>query len=101
MRNWKSTNGISLRQIAKELGVSHTLLSLWRQGKRKLAPQLEIGYKNNEGVRATSRKLVDLDLKIGAGRGNRTHTPITGQRILSSLLGVHQCTPQSTQVLAA
>ena len=101
MRNWNNTSGISLRQIAKELGVSHTLLSLWRQGKRKLAPQLEIGYKNSERVRGTSRKLIDLDLEIGAGRGNRTHTPITGQRILSSLLGVRQRPPQSAQVLAA
>ena len=32
---------MSLRQIAKELGVSHTLLVLWRQGKRTLKPELE------------------------------------------------------------
>ena len=36
---------MSLRQIAKELGVSHTLLSLWRQGKRTLAPELEARYR--------------------------------------------------------
>ena len=35
---------MSLRAIAKELGVSHTLLSLWRQGKRSLAPELEQRY---------------------------------------------------------
>ena len=38
------SNKMSLRQIAKELGVSHTLLSLWRQGKRNLAPELEARY---------------------------------------------------------
>ncbi len=35
---------MSLRSIAKELGVSHTLLSLWRQGKRSLSPELEARY---------------------------------------------------------
>ena len=35
---------MSLRKIAKELGVSHTLLVLWRQGKRKLAPEIEARY---------------------------------------------------------
>ncbi len=35
---------MSLRKIAKELGVSHTLLVLWRQGKRKLSPELEARY---------------------------------------------------------
>jgi hypothetical protein len=34
----------SLRQIARELGVSHTLLVLWKQGKRTLAPELEARY---------------------------------------------------------
>ncbi len=36
--------GMSLRKIAKELGVSHSLLVLWRQGKRSLSPQLEARY---------------------------------------------------------
>ncbi len=35
---------MSLRQIAKELGVSHTLLVLWRQGKRSLSPKLEFRH---------------------------------------------------------
>ena len=35
---------MSLRTIAKELGVSHTLLSLWQQGKRNLSPELEARY---------------------------------------------------------
>jgi transcriptional regulator with XRE-family HTH domain len=39
-----SQNGMSLRQIAKALGVSHTLLSLWRQGKRTLSPELATRY---------------------------------------------------------
>ncbi len=34
----------SLRQIAADLGISHTLLVLWRQGKRNLAPELEARY---------------------------------------------------------
>ncbi len=38
------SEGMSLRQIAKALGVSHTLLSLWRQGKRNLSPDLETRY---------------------------------------------------------
>jgi transcriptional regulator with XRE-family HTH domain len=35
---------MSLRQTAKELGVSHTLLVLWKQGKRTLSPELEERY---------------------------------------------------------
>ena len=35
---------MSLRQIAKQLGVSHTLLVLWRQGKRSLTPELAVRY---------------------------------------------------------
>ena len=35
---------MSLRQIAKQLGVSHTLLVLWRQGKRTLPSELEARY---------------------------------------------------------
>ena len=38
------TEQMSLRQIAKTLGVSHTLLVLWRQGKRSLSPDLERRY---------------------------------------------------------
>jgi transcriptional regulator with XRE-family HTH domain len=34
----------SLRQIAQELGVSHSLLSLWRQGKRTLKSEVEAKY---------------------------------------------------------
>ncbi len=35
---------LSVREIGRELGVSHTLLVLWRQGKRSLAPELEQQY---------------------------------------------------------
>ena len=34
----------SLRQIARGLGVSHSLLSLWRQGKRSIRPDIEEKY---------------------------------------------------------
>ena len=52
---------MSLRAIAKELGVSHTLLSLWRQGKRSLAPEIlaklegikqRTGYKLEQSIKA-------------------------------------------------
>ena len=36
---------MSLRQIAKQLGVSHTLLVLWRQGERGLSAELEERYQ--------------------------------------------------------
>jgi transcriptional regulator with XRE-family HTH domain len=39
-----TTKSPSLRQIAQELGVSHSLLSLWRQGKRTLKPEIEMKY---------------------------------------------------------
>ena len=35
---------LSLRQIAKKLGVSHSLLVLWRQGKRTLSRELQERY---------------------------------------------------------
>ena len=35
---------MSLRKIAQKLGVSHTLLVLWRQGKRKLPPRLSVYF---------------------------------------------------------
>ncbi len=35
---------MSLRQIARQLGVSHTLLVLWRQGKRSLPAEVELHY---------------------------------------------------------
>ena len=35
---------MSIRQAAKVLGVSHTLLVLWKQGKRNLTTELEARY---------------------------------------------------------
>ena len=39
-----NTGEMSLRQMAKVLGFSHTLLVLSKQGKRKLSPELESRY---------------------------------------------------------
>ena len=35
---------MSLRKFAMELGVSHTLLRLWKQRKRRLSPESEKRY---------------------------------------------------------
>ena len=59
-----NTARMSLRQIAIQLGVSHTLLVLWRQGKRRLPPELarryhmlaESGY-NESGYKGPGRPL--------------------------------------------
>ena len=42
--NTTAEKRLSLRSVAKELGVSHSLLVRWRQGKRKLRPELEAKY---------------------------------------------------------
>ena len=50
-----ATREPSLRQIARGLGVSHSLLSLWRQGKRSIRPDLEQRYwafVTNSGYRS-------------------------------------------------
>ena len=89
-------NGMSLRQIAKVLGVSHTLLVLWRQGKRNLAPELEAryheivtgsGYRN--GYKATvpdgSRHARDgrfIAENAGAGDRIRTGDSLLGRQEL-------------------
>ena len=84
--NGKRVNEMSLRRIAAELGVSHTLLVLWRQGKRSLAPELEAryhqlvttgGYKNGyRGEVVTTGVGVGTDTNpsdlYGGGEGNRT-----------------------------
>ncbi len=55
---------LSLRQIAKKLGVSHSLLVLWRQGKRTLSRELQERYHtiaasgyNNRSPEAFTRSL--------------------------------------------
>ena len=76
---------MSLRGIAKELGISHTLLVLWRQGKRSLAPEIEAryrslvtsGYKQSSSPRGGASHFEPaLEDYVGAGGGNRTHTPV-------------------------
>ena len=76
---------MSLRAIAKELGISHTLLVLWRQGKRSLAPEIEARYHSlvtsgyNNGYKQSSNSGSEACFcacKVGAGGGNRTHTPV-------------------------
>ncbi len=77
----------SLRQIARGLGVSHTLLSLWRQGKRSIRPDLEEKYwafvTNNgytSGYKPDARisRNIQVELgKYGAEGGSRTHTGVT------------------------
>ena len=82
---------MSLRQIAKELGVSHTLLVLWLQGKRNLAPNLEAryhqlvtsGYTHGYNSRRNSERLVeDSASEFGDPPGTRTQN----LRIKSPLL---------------
>ena len=76
---------MSLRAIAKELGISHTLLVLWRQGKRSLAPEIEARYHSlvtsgyNNGYKQSSNpggEACFCACKVGAGGGNRTPTPV-------------------------
>ena len=78
----KEDRKMSLRQIAKILGVSHTLLSLMKNGKREWRPDLkeryeqlvtslpESGYteaktnslnsSNNDGIQAHNTSMVEL-----------------------------------------
>ena len=77
----------SLRQIARGLGVSHSLLSLWRQGKRSIRPDLEEkywafvttnGYKNGDNPNSVFQRNTQVELKkFGTEGGSRTHTGIT------------------------
>ena len=77
-----ATKPMSLRQIAVELGVSHTLLSLWKQGKRSLSPELEAryhqlvttGYKN--GYKTTGNN----------GSINRDSDTVSTSRACSSVV---------------
>ena len=70
---------MSLRTIAKELGVSHTLLVLWRQGKRTLSPELARRYEElvtSEKSGYTSGSAASDSVPAVAGvRGSRTHLP--------------------------
>ena len=64
---------MSIRQIAKALGVSHTLLVLWRQGKRRLDPELE----------ARCNRLVTSEMVTngyGTDLGKQRTTALVGDR---------------------
>ena len=94
---------MSLRQIARELGVSHTLLVLWLQGKRNLAPSLEARYHQlvtsgyTHGCnphRNSERHTEDSDTRFGDPPGTRTQN----LRIKSSPTNVPQCVALSGDV---
>ena len=77
---------ISLRQIAKELGISPAYLSYMLNGKRpwrKHLYQRYMGVVNSEGdgVNSQTKRPPQLTVssgvkEVGAGRGTRTHTPV-------------------------
>ena len=65
---------MSLRAVAKELGVSHSLLSLWLQGKRRLKPDVEDGYHRlvtssgyKSGYNSTGSQIGVISLVGGSG----------------------------------
>ena len=74
---------MSLRKIAKELGVSHTLLSLWLHGKRRLSPEMEAqyralvttGYKN--GYNLSNRVASRSDIAIMPEKRDNGDTSLT------------------------
>ena len=80
---------MSLRQIAKELGISPAYLSYMLNGKRPWRKDLYQRYMgvvntfvNNEGdgVNSQTKRPPQLTVssgvkEVGAGRGTRTHTP--------------------------
>ena len=80
---------MSLRQIAKELGISPTYLSYMLNGKRPWRKDLYQRYlgvvntfvnSDEEGVNSQIKRpprsaVSSGAYKVGAGRGTRTHTP--------------------------
>jgi len=64
-----------LRKIAKELGVSHSLLVLWRQGKRSLSPQLEFQYHQLVTTVTTGRG--EGGKIVSGGARSRIKSPVT------------------------
>ena len=81
---------MSLRQIAKELGISPAYLSYMLNGKRPWRKDLYQRYmgvvntfvnSDGEGVNSQTKRPPRLTVssgveKVGAGRGTRTHTPV-------------------------
>ena len=91
---------MSLRKMAKVLGISPAYLSYMVNGKRPWGAELRERYL--ELVNTFVNSPHESGYKnTGAQEGIRTPTPDKGKRILSSLLGVRQRPPQSAQVLAA
>ena len=80
---------MSLRQIAKELGISPAYLSYMLNGKRPWRKDLYQRYMgvvntfvkseddgvNSQKNRPPQQAVSSGQRKIGAGRGTRTHTP--------------------------
>jgi transcriptional regulator with XRE-family HTH domain len=89
---------MSLRKIAKILGISPTYLSLLLNGKRPWRGNLKERYE--EFVNTFVNSPHESGYKItGAQEGIRTPTPDKGKRILSPVLSVRPCVLQSTPFL--
>ncbi len=73
---------MSLRKIAKELGVSHSLLVLWRQGKRSLSPQLEFQYHQLVTTVTTGRG--EGGKIVSGGARSRIKSPVLCQTELTA-----------------
>ena len=81
---------MSLRQIAKELGISPAYLSYMVNGRRPWRKDLYQPYmgivntfvnSEREGVNSQTKRPPQLTVssgvkEVGAGRGTRTHTPV-------------------------
>ena len=39
LTDWQDLTGMSSRKLAKEIGIHHSLISLWKAGKRKCNPE--------------------------------------------------------------
>ena len=88
-----TVRGMSLRQLAKVLGVSQPFLSQIRAGKRPLPESLKsklealgayhllIGDKQTE-LEIVGSLLHARWLNSGAGDGNRTHDSLLGKQVL-------------------
>ena len=69
---------MSLRKIAKELGISPAYLSYMLNGKRPWRKDLYQRYMEfgNRQIKRSPQSAVSLGVKkFGAGRGTRPHTP--------------------------
>ena len=99
-RRKEEERDMSLRKQAKILGISPTYLSLLLNGKRPWRGNLKERYEELVNTFVNTNGHVQYEI-TGAQEGIRTPTPDKGKRILSSLLGVRQCPPQSAQVHTA